>query len=58
MVFGYSQSARIATIVKRDLIAQSDGAEPSASFVLIDNPNRPNGGIMERFSGLHIPVWG
>lgn len=70
-VFGYSQSARIATIVKRNLLAQyrnpdgtwlpvvdSNGAALHASFVLIGNPNRPNGGIMERFAGLHIPGLG
>ncbi|WP_319430582.1 PE-PPE domain-containing protein [Mycobacterium sp. RTGN5] len=70
-VFGYSQSARIATIEKRNLLAQyrkpdgtwlpvadSNGVDLDASFVLIGNPNRPNGGIMERFTGLHIPVLG
>jgi hypothetical protein len=71
VIFGYSQSARIATIEKRNLIAQyrnpdgtwlpaidSTGAELRASFVLIGNPNRPNGGILERFVGLHIPGLG
>jgi hypothetical protein len=28
------------------------------SFVLIGNPNRPNGGILERFEGLEIPILG
>lgn len=71
VVFGYSQSARIATIVKRNLIAQfrkpdgtwlpvvdSTGTPLQASFVLIGNPNRPNGGILERLAGLHIPGLG
>ncbi|MCX2931159.1 PE-PPE domain-containing protein [Mycobacterium sp. CVI_P3] len=66
VAFGYSQSARIATIEKRNLIAQyrnadgtwlpvvdSTGAALSAAFVLIGNPNRPNGGILQRFAGLH-----
>ena len=57
-VFGYSQSARIATIVKRDLIAKSADPDLHVSFVLISNPNRPNGGILERFAGLHIPGLG
>jgi hypothetical protein len=70
-VFGYSQSARIATIVKRNLLAQyrnpdgtwlpvvdANGAALDASFVLIGNPNRPNGGILERFAGLYIPGLG
>ncbi|WP_158230561.1 PE-PPE domain-containing protein, partial [Mycobacterium sp. shizuoka-1] len=71
VAFGYSQSARIATVEKRNLIAQyrtpdgtwlpvtdSHGAALQASFVLIGNPNRPNGGILERFAGLHIPGLG
>jgi hypothetical protein len=71
VTFGYSQSARIATIEKRNLIAQyrnpdgswgplvdSNGAALDVSFVLIGNPNRPNGGILERFVGLHIPGLG
>ena len=71
VTFGYSQSARIASIAKRNLIAQyrnadgtwtpvvdANGAPLRASFVLIGNPNRPNGGILQRFAGLHIPVLG
>ena len=71
VTFGYSQSARIATIEKRNLIAKyrksdgtwlpvvdSTGAALTTSFVLIGNPNRPNGGILERFTGLHIPGLG
>ncbi|WP_445168882.1 PE-PPE domain-containing protein [Mycolicibacterium sp. Dal123E01] len=71
VTFGYSQSARIATIEKRNLIAQyrnqdgswkpvvdSNNADLHAAFVLVANPNRPNGGILERFTGLHIPVLG
>ncbi|ORB49541.1 hypothetical protein BST42_22845 [Mycolicibacterium rhodesiae] len=59
VVFGYSQSARIASIVKRDLIAQyraSVGATPTVSFVVVSNPNRPNGGFLERFAGFYIPI--
>ncbi|MBB3602140.1 hypothetical protein FHT40_001773 [Mycolicibacterium sp. BK556] len=71
VIFGYSQSAVIATIEKRNLLdryrnpdgtwlptVDSNGAELHASFVLVSNPNRPNGGILERFAGLHIPVLG
>jgi hypothetical protein len=54
VVFGYSQSARIATIEKRNLMALPDTADLGVSFVLIANPNRPNGGLLERFTGLHI----
>ncbi len=69
IVFGYSQSARVATVEKRNLIAQyrnpdgtwqpmidAAGDEIDASFVLIGNPNRPNGGILERFNGLYLPI--
>jgi PE-PPE domain len=28
------------------------------SFVLMANPSRPNGGILERFVGAHIPIIG
>ena len=61
VVFGYSQSARVASIEKRNLIDQYGAdlnAAPVVSFVLIGNPNRPNGGILERFNGLHIPILG
>ncbi|QYL15963.1 PE-PPE domain-containing protein [Mycolicibacterium pallens] len=59
VVYGYSQSARIATIVKRNLIASEldfGGATPDVSFVVTSNPNRPNGGFLERFAGLYIPI--
>lgn len=58
VIYGYSQSAVIATIEKRALIQQwkETGQAPDVSFVLIANPNRPNGGILERFEGLYIPL--
>jgi hypothetical protein len=56
VVFGYSQSARIASIEKGNLAAA--GSTLPVSFVMIGNPNRPNGGILERFEGLSIPVAG
>ncbi len=56
VVFGYSQSARIASIEKGNLAAA--GSTLPVSFVLIGNPNRPNGGILERFEGLEIPILG
>ncbi|HSA39214.1 MAG TPA: PE-PPE domain-containing protein, partial [Mycobacterium sp.] len=63
LVFGYSQSARVATNLKRALIATHNAAGdwatvPALDFVLIGNPNRPNGGILERFAGLSIPFFG
>lgn len=56
-VFGYSQSAAVASIEKSDLIAHPP-APATVAFVLVSNPNRPNGGILERFVGVHIPVLG
>lgn len=53
VVFGYSQSARIATVVQRTVVGGSE-----LSFVLVANPNRPNGGILQRFAGLVVPVLG
>ncbi|WP_280833863.1 PE-PPE domain-containing protein [Mycolicibacterium frederiksbergense] len=63
VVFGYSQSANIATREKRNLaeLAAMGAAVPPAdelSFVLVANPNRPNGGILSRFEGLYIPILG
>lgn len=62
VVFGYSQSTRVAAITKRSLIDyySSIGWEsaPDVSFVLAADVNRPNGGILERFAGLSIPFLG
>lgn len=55
-VQGYSQSATVATVEKRALIANPPAVQ--TSFVLVANPNRPNGGILERFAGLFIPLIG
>jgi PE-PPE domain len=56
VIFGYSQSARIASIQKANLAAA--GSTLPVAFVLIGNPNRPNGGILQRFEGLEIPILG
>lgn len=47
VIFGYSQGAVVASHYK----ATHEGNV----YVLAANPNRPNGGILERFEGLHIP---
>lgn len=49
-VFGFSQGAVVATEYKRDNLGNG------VNYVLVENPNRPNGGILERFSGVHIPL--
>lgn len=57
VVFGQSQSAVISSYEKSDLIARPPvGA--TVSFVLLSNENRPNGGILERFVGVYIPILG
>ena len=56
VVYGYSQSARIASIEKANLAATNPNLP--VSFVLVGNPNRPNGGILERFNGTQIPILG
>lgn len=61
VIVGYSQSSRIASIEKQRLIddARASGDWPDdVSFVLISNPNRPNGGVLMRFHGLTIPFLG
>jgi PE-PPE domain len=57
VIFGYSQGARVATVEKIALAAASPDVQDSVSFVLIGNPNRPNGGILTRFGFLgHVPI--
>lgn len=58
-VFGYSQSAVIASLAKRDLIEAYRPGDPTLSFLLVANPMRPNGGILMRFAGWPtIPILG
>jgi len=49
-ITGYSQGAVVATEYKR--------ANPNSgiNYVLVENPNRPNGGVLERFDGLTVPI--
>lgn len=59
--FGYSQGATVATKWLRDHANGKDPNAPAAdktSFVMIGNPNRPNGGILARAPKLHIPILG
>lgn len=51
IVYGYSQGAVVATEYKRETGAVGN------TYVLVANPNRPNGGILERFDGVHIPIF-
>ena len=58
VIYGYSQSALIANVVKQRLAEQYPvGTEaPDIDFVLSGDPNLPNGGFFARFSGLYIPI--
>jgi PE-PPE domain/PE family len=58
VVFGYSQSATVATDEIRALMAMGSGAPASSqlSFILAGDPNNPDGGLLERFPGFYIPI--
>ena len=58
VIFGYSQGATVSSIVKRDLAEVNNGQLPDGIFfVLIGNPNLPNGGLFERLALLgHVPI--
>jgi hypothetical protein len=56
VVFGYSQSATIATNEINALMAMGSPHVGQLSFVLIGDPNNPNGGLLERFTGFYIPA--
>src|SRR4029079_10432827 len=59
VIYGNSQGAGIANVVKRNLAAKyptgTEGA-PDIEFVLGGDPNLPNGGLLARFPGLYIPI--
>lgn len=58
LVFGYSQSAAIATLEMRALDALPADQRPSPgdlSFMLIGNLDNPNGGLFSRFT-VNIPI--
>src|SRR5262249_40103863 len=57
VVYGFSQSATVATLEKR-VLAANPVPGTKVGFVLVANPNRPNGGILERFAGVYIPIIG
>jgi hypothetical protein len=55
LVEGYSQSASIAVLEKEDLALIDADQRPDVTFLLLGNPNQPDGGLVERFVGLDIP---
>ena len=48
VIFGFSQGAAVAS--------QYKATHEGNTYILVANPNRPNGGILERFAGMHIPI--
>jgi hypothetical protein len=61
VVFGYSQSATAATVYEDELAALPAAERPSPdqlSFVLIGDPDNPDGGFFERVPGVDIPSLG
>jgi hypothetical protein len=56
LVEGYSQSAEIAVDEKNDLM--QTGQHPDVTLLMLGDPNRPDGGIDERFVGMDIPGLG
>ncbi|GAY14401.1 hypothetical protein MSZK_11270 [Mycobacterium sp. shizuoka-1] len=52
-VFGYSQSAIIASLIMSQLPASTP-----VEFVLVGNEMNPNGGLLSRFPGLQLPSLG
>lgn len=56
VIYAYSQSATVAANQKLQLIAHPVAS--TVSFLLVANPNRPDGGILERFVGAYIPLLG
>jgi hypothetical protein len=60
VIFGYSQSAHVAITEKRKLAEQypPGTTAPDIDFVLLGDPNLPNGGIAARFPGLPTVILG
>lgn len=59
IIYGYSQSAVVASLVKNQLIEDQPAGLDGTTFYLISNPMRPNGGILGRgFEGFTIPLIG
>ncbi len=59
-VFGYSQSAILASLEMQKLAALGPSAPPAnqLNFVLVGNEMNPNGGMLARFPDLSIPSLG
>ncbi|RZT12453.1 PE-PPE domain-containing protein [Mycobacterium sp. BK558] len=58
VISGISQGADVAKVEKGKLLSQYPAGTkaPDIGFLLIGDPNLPNGGLYARFPGLHIPI--
>ena len=57
VALGYSSSANVMIRQMRALQGQTERpADDQLSFILVGNPNRPNGGVLQRFSGGYVPL--
>jgi len=57
VIFGYSQGATVASLQKSLLSKLSADDQANISFVLIGNPNRPNGGLFARLAAFGtVPI--
>ncbi|BBX98775.1 PE family protein [Mycobacterium lacus] len=57
-VFGYSQSAVIASLEMQRLISEGAPYQSQLTFVLTGNEMNPNGGILARILGLNVSTIG
>ena len=57
-VFGYSQSATIASYEMEQLASNPATAHLPLQFVLIGDPSNPDGGLLARFPDLTLPSLG
>ncbi|WP_236980009.1 MULTISPECIES: PE-PPE domain-containing protein [Mycobacterium] len=57
-VFGYSQSAVIASMEMKALDPTNTPSSIPLNFTLVGNPSNPNGGLLARFPGLALPSLG
>ncbi|WP_275571969.1 PE-PPE domain-containing protein [Mycolicibacterium vanbaalenii] len=48
MIFGFSHGAVVASRYK--------ATHTGNTYILVGNPSRPNGGIMQRFKGITVPI--
>ena len=53
--FGNSQSATVLTLAKRALDGLDSAVKGRLSFILLANPNRPNGGLLARVAPTSVP---